>query len=30
MDFQVDPQENVLPMVAPNTPIVEMIGGDAL
>lgn len=30
MDFHVDPQENVLPMVAPNTPIVEMIGGDAL
>ncbi len=30
MDFHVDPQENVLPMVAPNTSIVEMIGGDAL
>ncbi len=28
MDFSVDPQENVLPMVAPNTSIVEMIGGD--
>lgn len=28
MDFQVDPQENVLPMVAPNTSIVEMIGED--
>ena len=29
IDFQVDPYENVLPMVAPNTSIVEMIGGDA-
>jgi len=28
MDFHVDPEENVLPMVAPNTSIVEMIGGD--
>ena len=28
IDFQVDPYENVLPMVAPNTAIVEMIGGD--
>ena len=28
IDFQVDPYENVLPMVAPNTSIVEMIGGD--
>lgn len=28
MDFQVDPEENVLPMVAPNTSIVEMIGGE--
>lgn len=28
MDFQVDPNENVLPMVAPNTSIVEMIGED--
>lgn len=28
MDFSVDPEENVLPMVAPNTSIVEMIGGD--
>ncbi len=28
IDFQVDPEENVLPMVAPNTSIVEMIGGD--
>lgn len=27
IDFQVDPGENVLPMVAPNTSIVEMIGG---
>jgi acetolactate synthase-1/2/3 large subunit len=29
MDFHVDPDENVLPMVAPNTSIVEMIGGEA-
>jgi acetolactate synthase-1/2/3 large subunit len=28
IDFQVDPEENVLPMVAPNTSIVEMIGGE--
>lgn len=28
IDFQVDPNENVLPMVAPNTSIIEMIGGD--
>ncbi len=28
MDFHVDPEENVLPMVAPNTSIVEMIGGE--
>lgn len=28
MDFHVDPEEDVLPMVAPNTSIVEMIGGD--
>ncbi|NMB36002.1 MAG: acetolactate synthase large subunit, partial [Firmicutes bacterium] len=27
IDFQVDSGENVLPMVAPNTSIVEMIGG---
>ena len=27
IDFQVDPGENVLPMVVPNTSIVEMIGG---
>ena len=26
MDFHVDPEEDVLPMVAPNTSIVEMIG----
>jgi len=29
MDFHVDPGENVFPMVAPNTSIVEMIGGEA-
>lgn len=28
IDFQVDPEEDVLPMVAPNTSIVEMIGGE--
>ncbi|NLX90224.1 MAG: biosynthetic-type acetolactate synthase large subunit [Firmicutes bacterium] len=28
MDFHVDPEENVLPMVAPNTSIVDMIGGE--
>ncbi len=28
IDFQVDPEENVLPMVAPNTSIIEMIGGE--
>ncbi len=28
IDFLVDPEENVLPMVAPNTSIVEMIGGE--
>jgi len=28
MDFHVDPEENVLPMVPPNTSIVEMIGGE--
>jgi acetolactate synthase-1/2/3 large subunit len=28
IDFQVDPEENVLPMVPPNTSIVEMIGGE--
>ncbi len=28
IDFVVDPEENVLPMVAPNTSIVEMIGGE--
>lgn len=27
IDFHVDPGENVLPMVVPNTSIVEMIGG---
>lgn len=28
IDFQVDPTENVLPMVPPNTTITEMIGGE--
>ena len=28
IDFQVDPEEDVLPMVAPNTSILEMIGGE--
>ena len=28
IDFQVDPEENVLPMVPPNTAITEMIGGE--
>ncbi|HHT46620.1 MAG TPA: biosynthetic-type acetolactate synthase large subunit [Firmicutes bacterium] len=28
IDFQVDPEEDVMPMVAPNTSIVEMIGGE--
>jgi len=27
IDFHVDPAENVLPMVVPNTSLVEMIGG---
>ena len=30
IDFQVDSGENVLPMVAPNTSIVEMIGGQEI
>ena len=28
IDFQVDPEENVLPMVPPGHSIVEMIGGE--